>query len=96
MSTPFSSTYRMPAPAVPLCQGDRDTVLTFRSISSHFYNVEASLDDGATWQNFGLLAPMTTLQFWRSSGELWRVRGNGGSVVTSLVTEGGRPTVVVS
>ena len=84
-----------PRNTTPLCEGTQTTTLTLRSISPYFHDVQMSRDRGRTYEAMGILEPMATMQVWRASGETWRVVGAGGRVVKTIVTSGGRPTLVI-
>lgn len=64
--------YFVPQP--PLCEGNQVCSLMCQNDSLMHYEMECSMDNGMSWIPMGLLDSENQAQFWRQSGELWRLR----------------------
>lgn len=82
-----------PSRQTPLCEGVEDTIVSCHNESTCVltsnYAIEFSSNAGGSWQRAGLLGPMETAQFYRRSGELWRLRNvyNGHVVGPALTNQ---------
>lgn len=57
-----------------LCEGDQTTSLHIQNDSRVLVvRMLCSTDGGVQWQNMGLLDPINSVQFWRQTGEHWRL-----------------------
>ena len=90
-----------PARSTPLCEGVQDTVVNVRNdatcVLTSNYAVEFSLDNGRSWYHGGHVAPFDRCQFWRASGEQWRMRNvYTNAVPVQKTTNGGTLTMIVT
>jgi hypothetical protein len=79
-----------PQRSLPLCEGSQDCSLYVQNDSIGNYRMEMSSDGGRSWQQMGLLDAQNQTQFWRQSGEQWRlVCFVSGEVGARLITTPG-------
>lgn len=86
-----------PQRPLPLCEGSQDCDLYCQNDSIGNFVMEMSLDNGRTWQQMGLLDAQNQVQFWRQSGEMWRLRCIvTGAIGAQVITLAGKLTLRVA
>lgn len=89
-----------PSRWTPECEGVQDTVVSFFNqatcVLSSNSALEFSTDGGRSWNHAGTLGPMERAQFWRQSGELWRMRNLVSNHVTGPYLTDGSEIFIVS